>query len=403
MLYFIERTFIMKAKKTLALLLAAMMAATSLVACNNQKPNTPNGDAPQSGANIENALSMDEIKAQIEAKVGKSEDDSKVIMTLDGYEVTYSEYRYYYLNYVKQFATYFGTDFESNEEYAEQFDTYFEQALKMNGLVYNAATAAGISLTQEEFDELVADVYDETIEQFGEDALTILDESYSITPYYLMINETIYNLYQKLYDATYGIGGEKYEQIKAETLDYYNENGYMRAKHILLQFPSNDDGSDVTDEQKAELYTKMQEILEKAKSGESFDELIATYNEDPGMETYTGGYYFTDGEMVEEFENATKALADNEISDIVESPYGYHIILRLPLEDESIVDSDKYSELAYTDFDAYFTDKIENTDFVKLDGFDEAVAPAIAEKDAYIADLLVQQEAAGADDSTDEE
>lgn len=393
----------MKAKKTLALLLAAMMAATSLVACNNQKPNTPNGDAPQSGANIENALSMDEIKAQIEAKVGKSEDDSKVIMTLDGYEVTYSEYRYYYLNYVKQFATYFGTDFESNEEYAEQFDTYFEQALKMNGLVYNAATAAGISLTQEEFDELVADVYDETIEQFGEDALTILDESYSITPYYLMINETIYNLYQKLYDATYGIGGEKYEQIKAETLDYYNENGYMRAKHILLQFPSNDDGSDVTDEQKAELYTKMQEILEKAKSGESFDELIATYNEDPGMETYTGGYYFTDGEMVEEFENATKALADNEISDIVESPYGYHIILRLPLEDESIVDSDKYSELAYTDFDAYFTDKIENTDFVKLDGFDEAVAPAIAEKDAYIADLLVQQEAAGADDSTDEE
>lgn len=273
----------------------------------------------------------------------------------------------------------------------------------MNGLVYNAATAAGISLTQEEFDELVADVYDETIEQFGEDALTILDESYSITPYYLMINETIYNLYQKLYDATYGIGGEKYEQIKAETLDYYNENGYMRAKHILLQFPSNDDGSDVTDEQKAELYTKMQEILEKAKSGESFDELIATYNEDPGMETYTGGYYFTDGEMVEEFENATKALADNEISDIVESPYGYHIILRLPLEDESIVDSDKYSELAYTDFDAYFTDKIENTDFVKLDGFDEAVAPAIAEKDAYIADLLVQQEAAGADDSTDEE
>lgn len=403
MLYFIERTFIMKAKKTLALLLAAMMAATSLVACNNQKPNTRNGDAPQSGANIENALSMDEIKAQIEAKVGKSEDDSKVIMTLDGYEVTYSEYRYYYLNYVKQFATYFGTDFESNEEYAEQFDTYFEQALKMNGLVYNAATAAGISLTQEEFDELVADVYDETIEQFGEDALTILDESYSITPYYLMINETIYNLYQKLYDATYGIGGEKYEQIKAETLDYYNENGYMRAKHILLQFPSNDDGSDVTDEQKAELYTKMQEILEKAKSGEDFDELIATYNEDPGMETYTGGYYFTDGEMVEEFENATKALADNEISDIVETPYGYHIILRLPLEDESIVDSDKYSELAYTDFDAYFTDKIENTDFVKLDGFDEAVAPAIAEKDAYIADLLVQQEAAGADDSTDEE
>lgn len=394
----------MKAKKTLALLLAAMMAAASLAGCSGNKnpgnlkdKNDPNleGDALQNGA----FLSLDEIKEQIEAKVAKNENDSKVITTLDGYEVTYSEYRYYYMNYVKQFASYYGSDFMDNEERAAEFDTYFGEAIKMNGLVYNAAKAAGLGLTQEEFDTLIAAVYDDVCAQYsaeGLDPQTLLDEQYYISPYYLMFNEVVYNLYQKLYDAEYGVGGEKYEQIKTEALDYFNANGYMRAKHILLQFPTNEDGSEVTEEQKAEVYAKMQEILAKAKNGEDFDALVAEYNEDPGMNTYTGGYYFGEGQMVQEFEDATKALAENEISDIVETPYGYHIILRLPLDDESIATSDKFSELAYTDFDAFFTQKIEEIPFVELEGFEQAIVNIKAEADEYLADLISQEEAAKA-------
>ena len=123
------------------------------------------------------------------------------------------------------------------------------------------------------------------------------------------------------------------------------------------------------------------------------------------MSTYTAGYYFGEGEMVEPFENATKALEENGISELVETPYGYHIIKRLPLDDENIVSADKFSELAYADLDNFFTDKIASTEFVKKDDFDEAVKPVLDEGETYLADLLIQQQAAGSetDDSADAE
>ena len=62
-----------------------------------------------------------------------------------------------------------------------------------------------------------------------------------------------------------------------------------------------------------------------------FDELMAEAD-DPGMTNFPDGYIFTDDQMVQEFEDGARALADYEISDIVESNYGYHIILRLPLD-----------------------------------------------------------------------
>ena len=408
----------MKTKKIVAMLLAAAMAAASLAACNkNPIGDTQIGDSENKPGDTktpsaEGGLTLEEISKQIEAKVGKQDVDSKVVMTLDGYDVTYSEFRYYYINYVKQFANYYGADYNTNDEYKADFDKYVNEALKMNGLVANTAKEYGLALTQEEFDNNVLATYDKITEQFKSDdsddnseAVRVLDETYAITPYYMIMNESIYNLYNKIYEAFYGVGGTKFEDIKKQTLDYYNENGYMRAKHVLIKFPTNDDGSEVTEEQKAEAKKKAEEVLEKAKNGEDFDKLIEEYNEDPGMSTYNVGYYFGEGEMVEPFENATKALEENGISELVETTYGYHIIKRLPLNDEDIVSADKFSELAYADLDNFFTDKIASTEFVKKDDFDEAVKPVLDEGETYLADLLLQQQAAGSDtgDETDAE
>ena len=408
----------MKTKKIVAMLLAAAMAAASLAACNkNPIGDTQIGDSENKPGDTktpsaEGGLTLEEISKQIEAKVGKQDVDSKVVMTLDGYDITYSEYRYYYINYVKQFANYFGADYNTNDEHKADFDKYVNEALKMNGLVANTAKEYGLALTQEEFDNNVLATYDKITEQFKSDdsddnseAVRVLDETYAITPYYMIMNESIYNLYNKIYETFYGVGGTKFEDIKKQTLDYYNENGYMRAKHVLIQFPTNDDGSEVTEEQKAETKKKAEEVLEKAKNGEDFDKLIEEYNEDPVMSTYTAGYYFGKGEMVEPFENATMALEENAISELVETTYGYHIIKRLPLNDDDIVSADKFSELAYADLDNFFSDKIASTEFVKKDDFDEAVKPILDEGETYLADLLLQQQAADSDtgDETDAE
>ena len=119
---------------------------------------------------------------------------------------------------------------------------------------------------------------------------------------------------------------------------------FMAAKHIL-----------VSDK------TVAAQLVNELKNGADFDALMAEYSEDPGLQEFPEGYVFTTGEMVAEFENATKALKVGEISGIVESTYGYHIIKRIdiPLS---------YAVEAYaTDYiTKHYTDAIENGN-VKLD------------------------------------
>lgn len=72
---------------------------------------------------------------------------------------------------------------------------------------------------------------------------------------------------------------------------------------------------------------KANEILQKAKAGEDFAKLATEFSEDPGSKK-DGGLYkdVAKGAMVPEFEKAALALEPGQISDLVETKYGYHII-----------------------------------------------------------------------------
>lgn len=75
---------------------------------------------------------------------------------------------------------------------------------------------------------------------------------------------------------------------------------------------------------------KAEDILKRARGGEDFDKLAKENSDEPGAKESGGDLgWFGRGRMVKAFEDAAFALKDNEISDIVESQFGFHIIQRL--------------------------------------------------------------------------
>ncbi len=147
-----------------------------------------------------------------------------------------------------------------------------------------------------------------------------------------VLDASLVSLFEKDYRAMYltQFLSLLYTPDEKEAEEYYMNN-YYAAKHIL-----------VSDKATAN------KVLSKVNRGGDFDELMAEYTEDTGSAEHPNGYLFTEGEMVEEFENAVKALKIGKISNLVKSDYGYHIIMRLPLPEYGEVQAE-YAASAYAD------------------------------------------------------
>lgn len=122
----------------------------------------------------------------------------------------------------------------------------------------------------------------------------------------------------------------------AEIEQYYNQHQgefeEVRARHILIstQPPPPAPGAKPDEQPKAlskeEARKKAEEVLAKARKGEDFAALAKQYSDDPGSKDKGGEYTFAKGQMVPEFETAAFALQPGQISDLVETQFGYHII-----------------------------------------------------------------------------
>jgi len=106
-----------------------------------------------------------------------------------------------------------------------------------------------------------------------------------------------------------------------EIQQVYETDKTASVRHILLLTQGK------TDEEKTEIRKAMEDILARARAGEDFAELAQQYTEDPGSKE-SGGLYedFGRGRMVKPFEDAAFSVPVGEISDLVETQYGYHIL-----------------------------------------------------------------------------
>jgi peptidyl-prolyl cis-trans isomerase C len=106
----------------------------------------------------------------------------------------------------------------------------------------------------------------------------------------------------------------------------FEEPEMVRASHILLMTTDPKTNTELTEDQKTAKHKEMEGLLKRARAGEDFAELAKKYSEDPGSKDKGGEYKFPRGQMVPEFEAAAFSLGTNQVSDIVTTRYGYHII-----------------------------------------------------------------------------
>lgn len=116
------------------------------------------------------------------------------------------------------------------------------------------------------------------------------------------------------------------EEISDEELAEYFERDRpgerVRARHILLSTQG-----EVADEQVDSLRALAEELRDRARGGEDFGALAEEYSDDPGSAARGGDLdFFQRGQMVPPFEEAAFALEPGEVSDVVETQFGFHVI-----------------------------------------------------------------------------
>ena len=381
-------------KKFLALLIALCLAFAVFTGCSQSAASTAAGDAAapeetaaptatptEDSAGTDEAADPAEATPAVETKsvdfaaLYETREPSEIVATVDGHDVTWEEYFYWlYMqanqinSYFTQMSSYYGIQYDWSDPYEEGGDvTYAQLAVDNAGrmlcqlygiegyaekhdITLSAADEQAIAEGHKS-DVAAACGENGTEEQFNEK----LAETYLPRALYDRISR-IDRLYDAGFVAEYGENGSRISD--AEAVKYLEDNGYLSANHILLMTIDPSTGESLTDEEIAEKKMEAEKIADELAAikdpdelAKRFAELKEEYCEDTGKSAYPDGYVFTEGTMVSEFEDAVKSLKPGEVSGVVESDYGYHIIMRLAEDADRTV---SYSSDGSTSYSARY-------------------------------------------------
>jgi peptidyl-prolyl cis-trans isomerase D len=183
--------------------------------------------------------------------------------------------------------------------------------------------------------------------------------------------------------ATIKVSKEDVERSYNEQLGKYTTPEQIRASHILLTTDGKED---------AAVRTQAEQVLKEAKSGADFAGLAKKYSQDETNAQQGGDLdYFSRGRMVAEFDAAAFALAPGEISDLVKTEFGYHIIKltdRKPAIVQQLSDPAIYKEIE----GALLRDQAEAQAAQYADAIAaEATTPAALDKAAASRGLKIEE------------
>jgi hypothetical protein len=149
---------------------------------------------------------------------------------------------------------------------------------------------------------------DSTFQQLDLDAI--------IVPFFNQ--QLVYQLRERVITVDTMISDEELRRL----FDQDQPNAEVHARHILFQMPA-----DASPAARDSVMAQARQVLQQARSGADFAQLAAQYSQEPGAADRGGDLgYFGPTDMVQPFAEAAFALSPGEISDLVETPFGIHII-----------------------------------------------------------------------------
>lgn len=274
---------------------------------------------------------------------------SEVVMEVDGIQIP-AELYFYWLAYAC-----------SNAEYQVNmlnayYGLYSNLLAEDGSLVWDGELEEGVTLSQQaKLDGEGSVKFYASIEAMAkEQGVTLTDEDKADMDKSLADAKKQYGGDEAFQDGLrqMGISQETFERISGDThlFDHLREqvldpssalyselDSSAYVDHILLMTVDSQTNEPLSEEDAAAKYATAQELLSQLQATSDvealFNELVGQYGEDPGRATEQGYLVNSSSNFVQSFKDTALSLEIGGLSGIVESEYGYHIMLRKPLTD----------------------------------------------------------------------
>lgn len=271
---------------------------------------------------------------------------SKTVVRVDGIEIKQKEVDTY-INFYKKQST--SSELTGDEEELKTLEASIIDSLIVTKLLEKYAEENNITVSSEEVDKqikLIIDSYSSE-EDFKKGLKDMGIDRKFLENYFrsLMLGSKIFDVVT----ADVIVTGQEVKQ-------YYEDNkktlfvvpARVKASHILAIFPWVEDNSEETEETeegRKEALEKIKMVEDKLKNGVDFEVLARQYSDDSASAASGGDLgYISKGQMIEEFEEALFSLGVGEVSEIVETKYGFHIIKVFDRQEEYIQKFDEVEE-----------------------------------------------------------